>query len=182
MRLKLYYGVSYLEHNTNDVINNFFRVLGANSIGVTGSRFKWGSTCSARRKIIPAIPVSTTTASTSWPTPPIMSSPLQFKPSTAARSVLHQGPTTRAPYRNRAALTLPSRTTLRGSAAYTTRIFGEDSRRFDWVDLGLGASSLGRGVSLTALNVSPAAEPPHLHLHFILASPPVGSWDGYQAG
>jgi hypothetical protein len=192
-RLKLYYSVSYLEHNTNDIINNFIQVLGANLYNRDrGNRFKWGIDLYAATKnyavgnsdfnnyriflvadaayyISPALQVKGIYRDT-------RSKFLHFESLDYLEHRLE----------SEAAWTLPSRTTIRGSAAYTTRMFDEDSKRFDWFEVELGASQsvdIRTGISLSAQRRFAGGGTRPISTYFILSgiTPYWDPWDGYQA-
>ena len=192
-RLKLYYSVSYMEHNTNNIINNFFQVLGANLYRRDrAQRFKWGIdifgavknysdgnsdfnnyrlflVADAAYYVGPAIQVKGIYRDTRS----------QFLHFESLDYLEHR-------LESEVSFTLPSRTTIRGSGGYTTRMFDEDSQRFDWVEIELGASQsidIRTGVSLSVQRRFSGGGARPISTYFILSgiTPYWDPWDGYQA-
>jgi hypothetical protein len=190
--LKLYYSVSYMVHNTNDVINNFFQVLGANLYRRDkAQRFKWGIdlfgavknyadgnsdfnnyrlflVADAAYYVSPAIQIKGVYRDT-------RSKFLHFESLDYLEHRLE----------SEGSLTLPSRTTIRCSATYTNRMFDEDSRRFDWVEIELGASQsidIRTGASLSIQRRFSGGGTRPISTYFILSgiTPYWDPWDGYQ--
>ncbi len=191
--LRLYYNISYLEHNTNDIVNNFFQVLGANLFRRDrGGRFKWGIDLFAAAKNYSHGNSDFNNyriflvADASYYLSPALQVSGSYRDTRA--NFLHFESLDYFEHRieAEATLTLPTRTTIRGSAAYSTRSFDEDSRRFDWADAELGASQsidIRTGLSLSVRRRFSGAGSRPISTYFILSgiTPYWDPWDGYQA-
>jgi hypothetical protein len=192
-RLKLYYSLSYLEHNTNDIVNNFFQVLGANLYRRERSgRFKWGIDLFGAAKNY----VDGNSDFDNYRIFLVADAAYYISPGLQIKGIYRD---TRSIYAHfssldnfehridlETALTLPSHSTLRGTARYATRMFDEDSRRFEWIDIELGASqslgiATGIGVKFMRRWSGDGSRP--LSTYFILSgiTPYWDPWEGNQA-
>ena len=192
-KLRLYYGLSYYEYDTNDGIDNFYHVPGIAVYDKSaGQKFKWGAGASA------GIKDYTDTRSTLDNQRIFLSGDVSYY--TAPGTMLKgQYRGTISNYDDYASLdnaehwieteimlTFPTKTTMRITPRYAIRNFKEDSREFDWLDLELGASQsldIRTGLSASLMKRWSGGGSRPLSSYFILSG--ITSywdpWDGLQA-
>jgi len=161
IKLKLYYGISYYNYNTDNPINNIFHVPGVTLYKKNqDGRFKWGIDTFATIKDY----VSANSSFDNYRIFTVADVSYYLVPGFQARTLYSL---TRSKYLSYGVLdnieqsaeagivaTLPHRTTLRGTGRYSARRFDTDQITFHWVDTEFGLSQsidIRTGLSFTFL-------------------------------